>query len=156
MKHVIFAAAAFMLMSASASAQSDPALSAQANAAFLAQNAKLPGVTVLADGLQYSVISEGTGARPDSTDTVRVLYTGTLINGKVFDQTQPDSPARFIVYQLIAGWTEALLRMRKGSHWRVVIPANLAYGDKGAGGGLVPPNQTLVFDMTLVSVFRGG
>jgi FKBP-type peptidyl-prolyl cis-trans isomerase len=145
-----------MFVPAVAQAQTaDPSLSADANAAFLAQNAKAPGVTVLPDGLQYSVVSEGTGARPDSTDTVEVLYTGMLINGKVFDQTGPE-PRKFIVYQLIPGWIEALRKMHKGSHWHIVIPAHLAYGDKGVGGGLVPPNQTLVFDMTLVSVRHGG
>jgi FKBP-type peptidyl-prolyl cis-trans isomerase FklB len=154
MKPFAFAifAAVLTLNSATVFAQSDPSLSAQANQAFLAQNAKAPGVTVLSDGLQYTVLAEGAGVRPQSTDKVEVLYSGLLINGKVFDQTQQDTPATFMVYQLIPGWIEALTKMRPGAHWHIVIPANLAYGEKGAGNGLVPPNQTLVFDMTLVSV----
>ena len=149
-------AAALMFVSQSALAQSDPSLSAEANQAFLAQNAKAPGVTVLSDGLQYTVLAEGAGIRPQSTDKVDVLYSGLLINGKVFDRTQAGSPATFTVYQLIPGWIEALLKMRPGAHWHIVIPANLAYGERGAGNGLVPPNQTLVFDMELVAVHRAG
>lgn len=149
-------AAALTLASVPALAQEDASLSAQANQDFLAQNAKASGVTVLADGLQYSVLAEGAGMRPQPTDTVKVFYSGSLINGKVFDHTQPDAPATFIVHQLIPGWIEALIRMRPGAHWHIVIPASLAYGERGAGHGLVPPNQTLVFDMTLVSVRRAG
>ena len=146
----------FMFSPASAQISTDPSLSADANAAFLANNAKQAGVTTLSDGLQYSVVTAGTGMKPDSTDSVQVLYTGMLINGKVFDTTGPADPRTFIVYQLIPGWVEALLKMRAGAHWHIVIPANLAYGEKGVGNGLVPPNQTLVFDMTLVSVRHGG
>jgi FKBP-type peptidyl-prolyl cis-trans isomerase len=148
-------AAALTLASVPALAQDDNALSAEANQAFLAQNAKTPGVTVLADGLQYSVLAEGAGLRPQPTDKVQVLYSGSLINGKIFDHTPPDAPATFLVYQLIPGWIEALTKMRPGAHWRIVIPASLAYGERGAGNA-VPPNQTLVFDMTLVSVRRSG
>ena len=148
-------AAALVFTAGAAIAQTDPSLSLAANQAFLANSAKTPGVTVLSDGLQYSVVSEGTGARPASNDTVDVIYTGVLINGKVFDATGPD-PRSFIVYQLVPGWIEALLHMRRGAHWHIVVPADLAYGEKGVGNGLVPPNQTLVFDMTLVAIHHGG
>ena len=81
-----------------------------------------------------------------------VYYTGTLINGKVFDGTEPGMPVRFKVNSLISGWSEALCLMRVGDHWQLVIPAGLAYGDRGDPGGAVPPNQTLVFDLELVKV----
>jgi FKBP-type peptidyl-prolyl cis-trans isomerase len=144
-------AAASVFLSAGAWAQ-DASLSDAANKAFLAQNAHQPGVIVRPDGLQYRVLTAGTGNPPQPTDQVDVLYTGVLINGHVFDQTQPGTPATFQVYQLIPGWIETLRLMRPGAHWHVVIPSNLAYGEKGASGGAVPPNQTLVFDMELVAV----
>jgi FKBP-type peptidyl-prolyl cis-trans isomerase len=129
----------------------DPALSAEANAAFLANNAQMPGVVTRPSGLQYNIIKNGFGARPLPTDTVTVNYTGMLINGKVFDGTEPMTPATFTVNKLIPGWTEALSLMRVGDKWHLVIPSNLAYGARGAGDGLIPPNQTLVFDMELLS-----
>jgi FKBP-type peptidyl-prolyl cis-trans isomerase len=81
---------------------------------------------------------------------VEVFYTGNLINGKVFDGTSPGLPANFKVNEVIPGWTEALQLMREGDHWQLVIPANLGYGARGAGT-MIPPDQVLVFDMTLVS-----
>lgn len=129
----------------------DSSLSPQANAAFLAANAKRPGVVVEVSGLQHRVIHSGYGKRPSGTDLVTVSYKGTLINGKVFDATEPGLPAQFTVNKLIPGWTEALKLMREGDEWELVIPANLAYGARGAGG-VIGPNQTLVFDLTLISV----
>jgi FKBP-type peptidyl-prolyl cis-trans isomerase len=129
----------------------DPALSSSANAAFLRENAQKPGVTVRPSGLQYSILKNGFGKRPLPTDTVTVNYTGMLINGKVFDGTEPLTPAQFTVNKLIPGWTEALGLMREGDKWHLVIPSDLAYGARGAGDGLIPPNQTLVFDMELLS-----
>src|SRR6185312_1979729 len=128
---------------------SDPALSAQANAAFLAANAKKPGVIVKPDGLQFKIIQSGFGRRPAATDTVQVYYTGSLINGAVFDGTSPGLPASFKVGQVIPGWIEALQQMREGDHWQLVIPSTIAYGSRGAGKA-IPPDQTLVFDMTLL------
>jgi len=133
-----------------APAGTDPALSAQANADFLAENAKKKGVIVKPDGLQIQMLQNGFGRRPAAADSVEVYYTGALINGKVFDGTSPGLPANFKVNQVIAGWTEALQLMREGDHWRLVIPSNLGYGSRGAGKA-IPPDQTLVFDMTLVS-----
>ena len=129
----------------------DSALSPQANAAFLAANAQKPGVRVTPSGLQYRVIHTGFGPRPHATDLVTVNYKGSLINGKVFDATEPGLPAQFTVNKLIPGWTEALEIMRQGDEWEIVIPANLAYGSRGAGDA-IPPGQTLVFDLTLLSV----
>ena len=129
----------------------DPALSATANAAYLAANAHKAGVVVRPSGLQYQILKNGFGKRPLPTDTVTVNYTGMLINGKVFDGTEPLTPAQFTVNKLIPGWMEALSLMREGDKWHLVIPSDLAYGARGAGDGLIPPNQTLVFDMELLS-----
>jgi FKBP-type peptidyl-prolyl cis-trans isomerase len=128
----------------------DPALSAEANAAYLAANAKKKGVIVKPDGLQFRIVQSGFGKRPATADSVEVFYTGTLINGRVFDGTSPGLPATFKVNEVIPGWTEALQLMREGDHWQLVIPANLGYGSRGAGS-MIPPDQVLVFDMTLVS-----
>src|SRR5215813_6573150 len=112
---------------------SDPALSLHANAAYLAANAKKPGVIVKPDGLQFKIIQSGFGKRPAATDTVQVYYTGALINGAVFDGTSPGLPASFKVSQVIPGWIEALQQMREGDHWQLVIPSTIAYGSRGAG-----------------------
>jgi FKBP-type peptidyl-prolyl cis-trans isomerase len=127
-------------------------LSIDANAQFLADNAKKPGVIVRPSGLQYRILHNGFGKRPGPNDMVTVYYTGSLINGTVFDGTEPGLPAQFKASQLITGWTEALEQMREGDHWQIFIPANLAYGARGAGGGTIPPNQALVFDLQLVTV----
>ncbi len=102
--------------------------------------------------MQYKIVHNGFGKRPLPTDIVTVYYTGTLINGTTFDGTEAGLPAQFKVTDLIPGWTEALLLMREGDVWHIVIPANLAYGARGAGQGAIPPNQVLVFDLTLVKV----
>jgi FKBP-type peptidyl-prolyl cis-trans isomerase len=146
------AVAAFLSFATAEVRAADPALSTDANAAFLASNARMPGVVVRPSGLQYSIIKAGYGGRPQPIDDVDVAYTGMLINGKVFDGTEPLTPAHFTVNKLIPGWTEALSLMRVGDKWHLVIPANLAYGARGAGEGLIPPNQTLVFDMELLKV----
>ncbi|MBU6444579.1 MAG: FKBP-type peptidyl-prolyl cis-trans isomerase [Alphaproteobacteria bacterium] len=147
---VLVAAAAAVLVSFSAEA-ANPALSEQANAAFLAANAKKPGVMTTGDGLQYRIIHNGFGKQATASDTVSVYYTGKLIDGTVFDSTEPGLPASFAVNAVIPGWTEALERMREGDEWELAIPANLGYGARGAGNA-IPPNQTLVFDVQLVKV----
>lgn len=126
-------------------------LSPESNQQFLADNAKRPGVMTLPSGLQYQVIKSGTGKSPTPEDLVTVTYRGQLINGMVFDETQPGKTATFPAGQLIPGWVEALQKMKEGDQWQLVIPANLGYGEAGAGG-VIPPNQTLVFDMTLLKV----
>ncbi|MGD0192436.1 MAG: FKBP-type peptidyl-prolyl cis-trans isomerase [Rhizomicrobium sp.] len=146
-----FVVAGFTLFAASAHA-ADSSLSAQANAAFLAANSQKPGVVVRPSGLQYRILTSGYGKRPASVDSVTVYYTGTLINGTRFDATEAGLPATFVANQLIPGWTEALELMREGDHWQIVIPPNLGYGNRGAGDGAIPPNQTLVFDLELVKV----
>jgi FKBP-type peptidyl-prolyl cis-trans isomerase len=150
MRKALLAAAFAALFIAPAHAL-DSALSPEANAAFLAANAKKPGVVVETSGLQHRAIHTGFGKRPKATDLVTANYKGTLINGKVFDATEPGLPAQFTVNKLIPGWTEALEMMREGDEWELVIPANLAYGTRGAGNA-IPPDQALVFDVTLISV----
>ena len=146
----IFAAlAVFAAASAHAAVGS---LSAEANAAFLADYAKQRGIIIRPSGLMYKIVHNGFGKRPTPTDIVTVYYTGSLINGTVFDGTEEGLPAQFKTSALIPGWTEALEMMREGDIWHIVIPANLAYGARGAGNGAIPPNQVLVFDVTLVTV----
>jgi FKBP-type peptidyl-prolyl cis-trans isomerase len=127
-------------------------LTPDSNKKFLADNAAKKGVVVLPSGLQYRVIKSGTGLSPRSPmDVVTVTYKGWLIDGKVFDQTQPGQPAQFPAGRLIKGWVEALRHMKEGDEWELVIPASLGYGAAGAGS-VIPPNETLVFDMQLVAV----
>ena len=130
----------------------DSALSAAANAAFLAQHGKQRGVVVRPSGLQYRIMQNGSGKHPGPNDSVDVYYTGKLINGTVFDGTEDGFPHRFVTKTLIRGWTEALEIMREGDHWELVIPANLAYGPAGSSDGTIPPNQTLIFDLQLLQV----
>jgi FKBP-type peptidyl-prolyl cis-trans isomerase FklB len=107
--------------------------------AFLAENKSKPGVVVLPSGLQYKIIEAGTGSKPAKADTVTVEYTGTLINGTVFDSTdKAGKPATFQVSQVIPGWTEALQLMPAGSTWEVYVPASLAYGPRSVGGPIGP------------------
>ena len=131
----------------------DPGLSPQANSAFLDANVRKPGVNAL-PGIQYRVIKSGKGAKPDARDCATVNYKGSLINGKVFDATKPGEHATFPVGRLIAGWTEALQLMREGDEWELVIPSGLAYGKLGAGNGVIPPDQTLIFDVELIKVSK--
>ena len=128
------------------SSKLNPALSFEANKAFLVANTKKPGVVVRPSGLQYRILHNGFGRRPNASDYVTVYYTGSLINGEVFDGTEPGMPARFKVSSLIPGWAEALTLMRVGDHWHIVVPSNMAYGERGAGES-IPPNQSLQFDV---------
>lgn len=123
-----------------------------AGEAFLAENGKKPGVTTLPSGLQYEVLTEGSGPKPGPRSSVTTHYHGTLTNGKVFDSSyQRGEPATFGVNQVIAGWTEALQLMPEGSKWRLYIPSNLAYGTRGAGRD-IGPNSALIFDVELLKV----
>jgi FKBP-type peptidyl-prolyl cis-trans isomerase FklB len=120
--------------------------------AFLAENAKKEGVKVTASGLQYKVITEGTGAIPTKEDKVVCHYTGKLIDGKKFDSSlDRGEPATFPVTGVIAGWTEALQIMPVGSKWILYIPSELGYGERGAGGD-IGPNATLIFELELLSI----
>ena len=121
---------------------------------FLAENGQRPEVVTLESGLQYEVLTAGTGARPLISDRVTVHYHGSLLSGKVFDSSvERGSPATFGVGQLISGWTEALQLMPEGSKWRLYIPYDLAYGDRGAGQD-IPPYATLVFDIELIKIVK--
>ena len=119
---------------------------------FLAENKKREGVITLPSGLQYKVITEGTGNTPKDTDTVTVDYRGTLIDGTEFDSSfKRGEPATFAASGVIAGWKEALQLMKVGSKWQLVIPSNLAYGENGAGQ-VIGPNAVLIFEVELISI----
>ena len=119
---------------------------------FLAENKTKDGVKTTASGLQYKVITAGTGATPKATDTVVTHYSGTLINGKVFDSSyKRNAPATFPVNGVIKGWTEALQLMKVGAKWQLFIPASLAYGERGAGAN-IGPNQVLIFEIELLEI----
>lgn len=122
--------------------------------AFLAENKGKTGVKTTESGLQYLVEKEGTGAKPTATDRVKVHYTGRLLDGKVFDSSvERGQPAEFGVNEVIKGWTEALQLMPVGSKWKLFIPAELAYGDRGAGAD-IKPGATLVFDVELLDIVK--
>ncbi len=120
--------------------------------AYLSQNKKKDGVVTLPSGLQYKVLTAGTGAKPKKTDTVTTHYRGTLVDGTEFDSSyKRGEPATFPVGGVIPGWTEALQLMPQGSKWQLVIPSDLAYGPRGVGGA-IGPNSTLVFEVELLKI----
>ncbi len=119
---------------------------------FLENNAKEANVQVLPSGLQYIVLKEGSGDVPKITDRVTTHYHGTLVDGTVFDSSyERGEPATFAVNQVIPGWTEALQLMTVGSKWKLFIPSELAYGDRGAGN-IIGPGETLIFDVELLAI----
>lgn len=121
---------------------------------FLAENAKKEGVVTLPSGMQYEIIEEGNGPIPTANDKVRTHYHGTLIDGTVFDSSiERGQTATFGVTQVIQGWQEALQLMPVGSKWRLYIPYNLAYGERGAGGQ-IGPFATLIFDIELIEIVK--
>ena len=121
--------------------------------AFLAENAKKPGVTVLPSGLQYKVIQMGNGPKPSATDTVSVHYRGTLLDGTEFDSSYSrGEPASFPLNRVIKGWTEGLQLMPVGSKWQFFIPSDLAYQEGGTPDGSIGPNSTLIFEVELISI----
>ncbi|MDT8371498.1 MAG: FKBP-type peptidyl-prolyl cis-trans isomerase [Gammaproteobacteria bacterium] len=120
--------------------------------AYLDENAKKEGVITTASGLQYTILTEGDGATPTAKDKVIAHYKGTLLDGTVFDSSYDrGEPATFPVTGVIQGWQEALQMMKEGAKWQVVVPANLAYGPRGAGQ-LIGPNETLIFDIELIAI----
>jgi FKBP-type peptidyl-prolyl cis-trans isomerase FklB len=122
-----------------------------AGKAFMEENEKKEGVKTLPSGLQYKVLAEGSGKTPKAADNVTVNYKGTFINGAEFDSSyKRGKPATFQVDKVVKGWTEALQLMKEGSKWQLFIPPELGYGDRG--GGPVPPNSTLIFEVELISV----
>ncbi|WP_085673983.1 MULTISPECIES: FKBP-type peptidyl-prolyl cis-trans isomerase [unclassified Pseudomonas] len=137
------------VMQAEAAAKAEAA--AAAGKEFLAENAKRDGITTLASGLQFEVLTAGVGAKPTRESNVRTHYHGTLIDGTVFDSSYDrGQPAEFPVGGVIAGWTEALQLMNAGSKWRLYVPSELAYGAQGVGS--IPPHSVLVFDVELLDV----
>ena len=126
----------------------------KAGEAFLAENKKQPGVVSLPSGLQYQVIKESTGLRPAATDKVKVHYTGSLLDGTIFDSSvQRGEPLEIAVNGVIAGWIEALQLMPVGSKWKLFIPSHLAYGDNGAGP-TIKPGSTLIFEVELLDIVK--
>ncbi|WP_347987879.1 FKBP-type peptidyl-prolyl cis-trans isomerase [Methylomonas sp. AM2-LC] len=123
-----------------------------AGEAFLAENAKKPGVITTSSGLQYQIITEGTGKSPSATANVTVHYQGTTIEGKEFDSSyKRGAPASFPLNRVIPGWTEGLQLMKEGGKSRLFIPSNLAYGERGAGRD-IGPNAALIFDVELIKI----
>jgi FKBP-type peptidyl-prolyl cis-trans isomerase FklB len=119
---------------------------------FLAQNKTKPGVVALPDGLQYKILKEGTGPKPTANDTVVCNYRGTLLDGTEFDSSyKRGQPATFPVSGVIKGWTEGVQLMPVGSKWQLFLPADLAYGNRGAGQD-IGPNATLIFEVELLSI----
>jgi FKBP-type peptidyl-prolyl cis-trans isomerase FklB len=119
--------------------------------AFLESNKNKPGVIVLPSGLQYEIITEGSGAKPTATQTVTCHYHGTLTNGTVFDSSvKRGAPASFPLNRVISGWTEALQLMPVGSKWRLFLPPQLAYGSMQVGA--IPANSTLIFEVELLGI----
>ena len=124
-------------------------------AKFLAENAKKPGVKTTASGLQYQVITEGTGPKPKDTDVVKVHYKGTLLSGKQFDSSYDrGTPATFPLSAVIPGWREGIALMPVGSKYKLWIPASIGYGEAGTQGGPIGPNATLVFEVELLEIVK--
>jgi FKBP-type peptidyl-prolyl cis-trans isomerase len=121
------------------------------SAAFLVENAKNDSVKVLESGLQYKVLAEGTGASPEVTDSVRVVYVGKLINGNMFDSSRGDT-VKFSLSKVVAGWRQGLPLMKEGAHYMLYVPASLGYGDIASR---VPGGSTLIFDVKLIEVIKG-
>ena len=120
--------------------------------AFLAANKDKEGVVTLPSGLQYKILTTGTGPKPTASDSVKCNYRGTLINGTEFDSSyKKGQPVTFGVGQVIKGWTEGLQLMPVGSKWQLFIPSSLAYGERGAGAE-IGPNSTLIFEVELISI----
>ncbi|MEO6264838.1 MAG: FKBP-type peptidyl-prolyl cis-trans isomerase [Luteimonas sp.] len=128
-----------------------------AGAAFLAENAKKPGVQTTASGLQYQVITEGKGPKPKASDVVRVHYKGSLLDGKTFDSSYDrGEPVSFPLQQVVPGWQEGIALMPVGSKYKLWIPSKLGYGEKGTPGGPIGPNATLVFEVELLEIVKPG
>ena len=156
MKDVLNQLRTEMMAKAEAKAKSAGADNQKLGDAFLAANAKKDGVKTTASGLQYKVNKSGTGRTPKNSDTVKVHYHGTLIDGTVFDSSvDRGEPISFPVNGVIPGWTEALQLMKEGDKWQLYIPAKLAYGEQSPGGK-IGPNSTLIFDVELLAIEKCG
>ena len=124
----------------------------EADSSFMEENKTKPDVKATASGLQYKIITEGTGRTPSASDRVKVHYRGTLVNGQEFDSSyKREQPATFPVGGVIKGWTEALMLMKEGAKWKLFIPSNLAYGERGSPPR-IPPNSPLIFEVELLEI----
>ena len=133
--------------------QSQVAQGQQNGQEYLYINAQKPGVKVMPSGLQFEIIESGEGRSPLATSNVVTHYHGTFVNGEVFDSSvDRGTPAEFPVNGVIKGWTEALQMMKEGDKWRLVLPPEIAYGERGAAGGLIAPNTVLEFEVELIEV----
>jgi len=147
-----FAVLISLLFGASPAFAADDGLGVSANAAYLAASAKKPGTIIRPSGLQYRVLRSGVGKRPTRNDVAQIRYAMRRIDGVVVDSTTPSLPAGVALGTItMAGLSEALGLMREGDRWELTMPANLAFGPKAALGGQIPPHQTVVMDVTLVS-----
>lgn len=127
---------------------------AEAGREYRAANGRQPGVVTLPNGLQYQVLQPGDGAQPEADATVRVHYHGTRIDGAVFDSSKErGQPAEFPLNGVIPGFRDAITRMRVGGRWRIVVPGELGYGERGAGAD-IGPNETLIFEISLLDIVR--
>ena len=126
----------------------------KAGEAFMQTNKENPGVIVLPEGLQYEVLKEGTGKQPVISDAIKAHYKGALLDGKEFDSSfKRNQPFSAPLRSLIKGWQIAIPLMKEGSHWRLWIPSDLAYGDRGAGGD-IPGGATLIFEVELLEILK--
>ena len=126
----------------------------KAGEAFMQANKDKPGVVVLAEGIQYEVLKEGSGPRPVISDAIKAHYKGALLDGKEFDSSfRRNQPFSAPLRSLIKGWQIAIPMMNEGSHWRLWIPSDLAYGDRGAGGD-IPGGATLMFEVELLEILK--
>lgn len=153
-RRLVLAALAVLVAAAPAGAQAPvpAALSPAANTAWLAENAKKPGTILRPSGVQYRVLRSGFGRRPGGSDVVRMDFRVRLIDGRLVDGSAPGFPAAVAMPSIsMAGLAEVLSLMREGDRWQAAVPANLALGAAGGGNGVIPPDQTLLFEITLVS-----
>jgi FKBP-type peptidyl-prolyl cis-trans isomerase len=148
MRRAVPALALLALLAAPAAAQTRYGTSQSENLRFLTDMAARPGIMKLANGVLYRVMASGDGAAPAArSDKVSVTYTGYLINGSKFGASEPGKPSVFVISRTIPGWNEALMKMKEGDRWEIIVPADQAYG--GGSAGAVPPDQTLVFILQL-------
>lgn len=153
MKAVMMAFSTKVKAEAEAKMKQEGDENAKKGEAYMAENAKKPGVKTTPSGLQYEVITEGKGPKPKATDVVKVNYEGKLVDGTVFDSSyKRNEPAQFPLNQVVPGWTEALQLMPVGSKYRLVIPAKLGYGEMPSGP--IPANSTLVFEVELLEIVK--
>ena len=150
LKKFLLIASAALAVSSTSTLMAQTAL--EKGQAFLAENATKPGVQQTASGLQYIIEAPGEGTAPKATDTVKVNYRGTLLDGTEFDSSyKRNEPIEFPLNRVIKGWTEGLQLIKPGGKIKLFIPSNLAYGPRGAGG-IIGPDETLIFDVELLEV----